>query len=35
VLFEQFLELWRDYERKGFAARLAFALSERSQSVES
>jgi CHAD domain-containing protein len=34
VLFEQFLELWRDYERKGFAARLAFALSERSQSVE-
>jgi CHAD domain-containing protein len=35
TLFEQFLELWRDYERKGFAARLAFALSERSQSVES
>jgi hypothetical protein len=35
ALFEQFLELWRDYERKGFAARLAFALSERSQSVES
>jgi CHAD domain-containing protein len=34
ALFEQFLELWRDYERKGFAARLAFALSERSQSVE-
>jgi CHAD domain-containing protein len=31
-LFEQFLELWRDYERKGFAARLAFAVSERSQS---
>jgi CHAD domain-containing protein len=31
-LFEQFLELWRDYERKGFAARLAFAISERSQS---
>ena len=25
ALFEQFLELWRDYERKGFAARLAFA----------
>jgi CHAD domain-containing protein len=32
ALFEQFLELWRDYERKGFAARLAFAISERSQS---
>jgi CHAD domain-containing protein len=31
-LFEQFLELWRDYERKGFAARLAFAISERAQS---
>jgi hypothetical protein len=35
ALFEEFLELWRDYERKGFAARLAFALSERAQSVES
>ena len=35
ALFEQFLELWRDYERKGFAARLAFALSERSQSAVS
>jgi CHAD domain-containing protein len=34
ALFEQFLELWRDYERKGFAARLAFAVSERSQSVQ-
>jgi CHAD domain-containing protein len=32
--FEQFLELWRDYERKGFAARLAFAVSERAQSDE-
>ena len=32
VLFNQFLELWHDYERKGFAARLAFAVSERSQS---
>ena len=32
ALFEQFLELWREYERKGFAARLAFAVSERSQS---
>ena len=34
ALFEQFLELWLDFERKGFAARLAFALSERSQSPE-
>jgi CHAD domain-containing protein len=34
ALFEQFLELWRDYERKGFEARLAFAVSERSQSGE-
>jgi hypothetical protein len=33
ALFEEFLELWRDYERKGFAARLAFAVSERSQST--
>jgi CHAD domain-containing protein len=32
ALFEDFLELWRDYERKGFAARLAFAISERAQS---
>ncbi len=32
ALFADFLELWRDYERKGFAARLAFALSERSHS---
>jgi CHAD domain-containing protein len=32
ALFEDFLELWRDYERKGFAARLAFAVSERAQS---
>jgi CHAD domain-containing protein len=32
ALFEQFQELWRDYERKGFAARLAFAITERSQS---
>ena len=32
ALFEQFLELWRDYERKGYAARLAFAVSERSDS---
>ena len=33
ALFEDFLELWRDYERKGFAARLAFAISERAQSM--
>jgi CHAD domain-containing protein len=33
ALFEDFLELWRDSERKGFAARLAFALSERAQSL--
>jgi CHAD domain-containing protein len=32
ALFEQFLELWREYERKGFAARLAFAVTERAQS---
>jgi CHAD domain-containing protein len=32
ALFEDFLELWRDYERRGFAARLAFAASERSHS---
>jgi len=32
ALFERFLELWREYERKGFAARLAFAITERSQS---
>jgi CHAD domain-containing protein len=32
-LFEQFLEIWRDYERKGFEARLAFAITERAQSL--
>jgi CHAD domain-containing protein len=32
ALFADFLEQWRDLERKGFAARLAFALSERSHS---
>jgi CHAD domain-containing protein len=30
VLFERFLELWRDLERDGFRARLTFAVSERS-----
>ncbi len=33
ALFADFLEMWRDLERKGFAARLAFALSERSHSM--
>ena len=32
ALFEDFLELWRDLERKGYAARLAFAVTERSNS---
>jgi hypothetical protein len=35
VLFADFLEMWRDLERKGYAARLAFAVSERSQSIDS
>jgi CHAD domain len=29
LLFERFLELWRDLEREGFRARLAYAISER------
>jgi hypothetical protein len=29
ALFADFLELWRDYERRGFRARLEFAVSER------
>jgi CHAD domain-containing protein len=33
ALFADFLEMRRDLERKGFAARLAFALSERSHSL--
>jgi CHAD domain-containing protein len=33
ALFEDFLELWHDSERKGFASRLAFAVAERSQST--
>jgi hypothetical protein len=32
ALFEPFPELWRDYQRKGISARLAFAVYERSQS---
>jgi hypothetical protein len=31
LLFERFLEVWADYERKGFRARLEYALTERSQ----
>jgi hypothetical protein len=33
VLFERFLELWRDYERRGFRARLDFAVSERNAMI--
>jgi hypothetical protein len=29
LLFDRFLELWADYERKGFRARLEYALGER------
>jgi hypothetical protein len=29
LLFERFLELWRDIEREGFRARLEYAISER------
>jgi CHAD domain-containing protein len=29
LLFERFLATWRDYERKGFRARLEYAVSER------
>jgi hypothetical protein len=29
LLFDRFLELWGDYERKGFRARLEFAVGER------
>ena len=36
LLFDRFLELWADYERKGFRARLEYAVSERSGvSIES
>jgi CHAD domain-containing protein len=34
ALLEEFLVLWEDLERKGFRARLEFALSERSQPVD-
>jgi hypothetical protein len=30
LLFRRFLELWADYERKGFRARLEYAVTERS-----
>jgi hypothetical protein len=29
LLFTRFLELWQDYERKGFKSRIEFAVSER------
>ena len=29
VLFDRFIELWGDYERKGFRARLEYAIRER------
>jgi CHAD domain-containing protein len=32
LLFERFLELWRDLEREGFRARLRYAISERPES---
>jgi hypothetical protein len=31
LLFARFLEVWREYERKGYRARLEFAVSERSE----
>jgi CHAD domain-containing protein len=31
LLFDRFLELWADYGRKGFRARLEFALGERAE----
>jgi hypothetical protein len=33
LLFERFLDLWRDYERRGFRARLEFAVSERNAMI--
>jgi hypothetical protein len=29
LLFDRFLDLWAEYERKGFRARLEYAVSER------
>ncbi|CAA9495153.1 MAG: hypothetical protein AVDCRST_MAG30-1609 [uncultured Solirubrobacteraceae bacterium] len=34
LLFARFLELWNDLERKGFRARLEYALGERASSIE-
>ena len=33
LLFDRFLELWGDYERKGFRARLEYAVGERAASA--
>ncbi len=33
LLFERFLDLWRDYERRGFRARLEYAVSERNAMI--
>jgi hypothetical protein len=33
LLFERFLELWRDLERQGFRARLAYAITERPEAA--
>jgi CHAD domain len=35
LLFDRFLELWGEYERKGFRARLEYAVGERAVSIES
>jgi hypothetical protein len=35
ALFENFLGLWQDYERRGFRARLEFAVSERAAMIPS
>jgi CHAD domain len=33
LLYQRFLELWQEYERKGYRARLEYAVSERAGSV--
>jgi hypothetical protein len=33
LLFARFLELWQEYERKGYRARLQYAVSERSRAA--
>ena len=33
LLFDRFLELWESYERKGFRARLEYAIAERGVSI--